>query len=349
MTYQASVNNLVPGGTVIQNCAVMTYAGSGPVTSCAPTTVTGQFKISIGVYNEAGELVYSLPTQEYSQPFTSLNLSSNAITAVSGPGSESYLYFEGVLIGTWNGQDSTGNPVTNGKYFVKVQSTDPLGAVTTITQPVVVNRSIYKVSIRIYNEAGEVVRNLYTYMGNPGPGSATKVQLSSEVFSPTSGTPVGTGPTDLRIMLNNGTTVVWNGESNSGAVVTSGQYFVEVDAQDGQGGDSVVTAQVMVLSENAHEGMGNITARPNVVNRSSPNGSTVWFVSDSAQSLTLSYKIYTVAGELVKGSTSGLPGTNSAQWDASGKASGLYFALVEAMNSQGGLVGHKSLKIVIDR
>jgi hypothetical protein len=63
----------------------------------------------------------------------------------------------------------------------------------------------------------------------------------------------------------------------------------------------------------------------------------------------LSYQIYDMAGELVKRSTVGSAGSDSAVWDASGVASGMYFAVVDALNSQGGLVGRQNLKIVVIR
>jgi hypothetical protein len=45
--------------------------------------------------------------------------------------------------------------------------------------------------------------------------------------------------------------------------------------------------------------------------------------------------------------TPGNAGSSSANWDATGRASGLYFAVVEATNAQGGLIGYKILKIVV--
>jgi hypothetical protein len=347
LTYQVVINSLVPGGLDIHNCAVMNFTGSGPVTSCADTQTTGQYTVQIGVYNEAGELIQSLPASIYSQAINSISLQSNGVTELTGPGSQTVITYQGVTIGVWNGLDSSGNPATNGNYFVKVNSIDTMGVVTTVTEPVVVNRAVYKVTIKIYNEAGEDVRNLLAYSSNPGISSATQVQLSGTTFEPTSGTPVGDIPTQLKITLNNGTSVWWNGQTDSGTVVTSGQYFIEVHEQDGQGGETVITEKVTVLSENATAGMGNITAGPNFVNRGTVTGYTVTFKSDSSQVLTLVYRVYDMAGELVQTATSGQAGANAAVWDASGVASGMYIAVVDALNAQGGLVGRQRLKIVV--
>jgi hypothetical protein len=63
--------------------------------------------------------------------------------------------------------------------------------------------------------------------------------------------------------------------------------------------------------------------------------------------MTLVYRVYDMAGELVQSPASGQAGTNLAQWDASGVASGMYIAVVDALNAQGGLVGRQRLKIVV--
>ena len=86
MTYQAMVNNLVAAGINIQNCATANYVG-GTASACVTTQTTGQYTVKIGIYNEAGELVESLPVNQYSQAINSFNLSSGSITEVSGPGS----------------------------------------------------------------------------------------------------------------------------------------------------------------------------------------------------------------------------------------------------------------------
>ncbi len=346
MTYQVMVNNLVPGGLTIQNCAAASYTGGALVSSCVSSQTTGQYTVKIDIYNEAGELVAALPVSQYSQVINGINMGSGAITSVSGPGSSTTVYFAGVPIGTWNGTDGSGNPVANGQYYVKVDSINNMGVDTSVTAPVIVNRSVYKVAVKIYNEAGEVVKTLYVYSSNPVPGNSTQLVLSASGFEPTSGTPSGTVPTQLTISLGNGVTVVWDGTGDNGGVVPSGQYFIEASEQNGTGGQTQMTAQVMVLSDTANAGMGNVAAEPNVLNGST--GYQVRMVSDVG-GLTLSYRVYDTAGELVRGKVSGAAGMSEADWNAAGKASGLYFAIVEAANAQGGLIGRKTLKIVVVR
>jgi flagellar hook assembly protein FlgD len=307
---------------------------------------TGQYTVKIGIYNEAGELVESLPVNQYSQAINSFNLSSGSITEVSGSGSATTILFGGINIGTWNGTDSTGNPVGNGEYYVKVDNINPMGVDTSVTEPVIVNRNLYKVSVKIYNEAGEVVKTLYVYSNNPVAGTASQLQLSASSIEPTSGPVTGNIPTQLTITLKSGMTLVWDGTSDSGGVVPSGQYFIEASEQNGNGGETVLTAHVMVVSETANAGMGDILAEPNVLN--GVTGYGVTFLSN-VPGLTLDYRVYDTAGELVTRRTPGNAGSSSANWDATGLASGLYFAVVDAMNAQGGLIGYKILKIVVIR
>jgi hypothetical protein len=58
-------------------------------------------------------------------------------------------------------------------------------------------------------------------------------------------------------------------------------------------------------------------------------------------------KIYTVAGQRVPAAILQIPGAAIAQWTATGVASGLYLASVEALNSNGGVIAHQTLKILV--
>jgi uncharacterized repeat protein (TIGR01451 family) len=345
MTYQVLVDNLLAAGIDIQNCALATYLG-GTASACVTTQTIGQYTVKIGIYNEAGELVASLPVSQYSKGIHSFNLSSGSITEVSGPGSSVTIEVGGVPIGTWNGEDGPGNPVANGEYFVKVDSISNLGEDTSVTQPVVVNRASYKVSVKIYNEAGEAVKTLAVYTVDPVAGTVAQLRLSSSSIDPSSGPTAGTIPAVLTITLNNGTTILWDGTSDGGGVVPSGQYFIEAIEQNGTGGDTVMTAHVMVVSDRANAGMGNILAEPNILNGAT--GYQVTFTSDMP-GLTLDVSGYDTAGELVLRRITGAAGGSSVAWDATGKASGLYFAVVEASDTLGGRIGNKILKIVVVR
>jgi flagellar hook assembly protein FlgD len=321
------------------------------VTAQAALTVVGSYTVRAGVYNEAGELIETLTFPESGSNTLQTNLpirdySLGPTTISSYPGLTEIMV-GGVTIASWNGNGQNGNPVPNGNYYISLQSVNPTGEVTTVTRQVAVNRTLNEVSIQVFNEAGEVVRNLYAYTGNSLTNNAVEVNLSSSEFQPTSGDTRGTIPSQLMITLNTGTTVVWNGQSDLGSIVPSGQYYITVHIQDGHGGETVVTRQVTVMSQDATQGLGNLVAMPNIVNRSSPNGSMVLFETNSSQTLTLSYRIYDVAGELVKTRSFGPTGSNSAQWDTSPLASGCYFAVVDALNSGGGLVGRKVLKVVV--
>jgi hypothetical protein len=43
----------------------------------------------------------------------------------------------------------------------------------------------------------------------------------------------------------------------------------------------------------------------------------------------------------------GVPGSGQVTWDASGKASGLYLAVVELLDSSGGNMGRQILKLIV--
>jgi hypothetical protein len=346
LTYQTTIANFVPAGTVLTNNAQLTYTGlAAPVSTSVNVTVTGDYTVLIGVYNEAGELVKQVAIAHYSQPVNDISLNpNNTITSLHGPNNSIQIYYLGHLIGTWDGSDANGNPATNGVYHIKVDNISSTGSVTSTIQQAVISRTLYKSTILVYNEAGEVVRHLFTYTDDPGKGAVLGVTLSTTLIQPGS-LPAGTNiPTQVKISLSNGTNVFWDGKSDTGSVVQTGQYFVEVHSLDGKGGETMITQRVTVQDVNANAGVGIVTAQPNVLSPS--NGTITTFKSSSALALTLKVSIYTLAGELV-GIGQGPAGTNQTSWDAHNMASGLYIAVVELIDANGGLVGHQTVKIAI--
>ncbi len=345
ISYTAQVNNFLKGGTTLNNCAQLSYTGGAPVSSCVSIPVSGQFTVKIGVYNEAGEIVMEFPVAQYSQPILNVTLqASNVITTLTGPGSTINIYYEGYLLGTWNGTTSSGTLATNGSYYIKIDNIDANGVDESTTVPAVVSRSLYTTTVLIYNEAGEVVRHLYAYTDNPGGSIVTSAQLSTNVIEPSNGVPGAGTPSQVTIILSNGTTVVWDGKSDTGTVVQNGQYFVEISSVDGHGGDTVIEQRISVIDGNANNGMGSVLAKPNVLD--SANSFSTVFEDTTSENLTLSVRIYTIAGELVT-VVNGAAGTNIAPWNATGLASGLYIAVVESLNSTGGIADQKVLKLIV--
>ncbi len=253
LSYQTQVNSFVAGGTVLTNRAVMTSPNGGPVTSAVPVTVYGSYTVKIAVYNEAGELVDTILTEQLSQPLENIVLeSSSAITSLNGANNAVTIYYGSTPVGVWNGMTSGGTPATNGSYFIKVDNIGATGVDVSTTQQVTVSRTLYTSTILIYNEAGEVVKHLYAYSDDPGPAGVGSVQLSATVIRPGSSGP-GT-PSDLTISLSNGTTVVWDGTTDSGSYTQSGQYLVEVHTTDGKGGEETVVKEVSVDDRNGAQG-----------------------------------------------------------------------------------------------
>lgn len=339
MNYETQVNSFVAASTVTNN-ALLTYTGlAAPVSTSVNVTVTAAYAVVIDVYNEAGELVKQLLQQQYSQPINNISLQAGAsITSLAGANNAVSIYDGSHYITSWDGTSSNGSLVSNGNYYVKVENTDTLGVVTTEVQTVTVSRQLETVSVKIYNEAGEVVRTLSTVISDAQASQLNLTQLSSTVIQP--GSPGANG--QLEIVLSNGVSLTWDGRGDNGQVVTNGEYYLTINATNGMGGNTVIARTVMV--ENGHNTNNQIFAYPNsVVDGAGP----VTFSINPATPQTLSVRIYDVAGELVTAPV-GPAGGNYAVWDPSGKASGVYIARVKAVEtSSGNVTAQQTLKILI--
>jgi fimbrial isopeptide formation D2 family protein len=340
LTYSTKVNNLVLGGTNIANGAQLTYSGI-TLSSAVTVGVIGQYTVSVGVYNESGELVKVILVELLSQPINSLTLQNSVITSLNGSSNAVQIYYQNSLIGTWNGTNANGDPAANGVYHVKVDSVSSTGVVSSVTQQVMVSRSLYKVTVLVYNEAGEVVKHLYTYVDDPGKAGVMGVQLSTTVIKPSYNTTGGT-PSQLGVILSNGTTIIWDGRSDAGSFVQTGQYYVEVHSLDGTGGTTTVTEEVSVQGADTSN---LLAAQPNVLDTAKGITSTT-FVANSTTSLTLHATIYTIAGERVA-TLDGPAGQNTVNWNAQGLASGIYIAVVTAKDATGNFMGRQTLKVLI--
>ena len=250
------------------------------------------------------------------------------------------IYFDGVLMGQWNGSTNAGTPATNGTYHVQATNIDSLGVVTTTTLQVIVNRTYSKVSVEVFNEAGEVVRNLYATLNAPVSVQMAGLALSAETFNPYSANlPVGTV---LTITDTQGGTVIlsWNGRDDAGGVVTSGRYLISAHWLDGLGGEQTINKEVTVMDQGGPTGL--VSARPNILKGI---GATTLFVS-SQGGLTLQVQLYDMSGERVADVT-GQAGQSQAVWSAVNVASGIYLAVVELKDASGNRVARQTLKLAV--
>jgi uncharacterized repeat protein (TIGR01451 family) len=343
LTYQAQVDSLVSGGVVTNN-AQLTSTSSSPINSSVPVQIEGQYTVSVNVYNSAGEVVKTIPVKSYSVPINGITLStSNLITTLHGSGSTIEIFYNGTLIGTWDGSNNSGNPVTNGNYVIKVDSTSSTGSVTTVAQDATVNRQLSNITATIYNSAGEIVRTLYNVVSDGNNSQMSNVNLSSTVIQP--GSTSATASNLQIIVVNSGSpvTLTWDGTNNTGTVVTPGTYSIQLNWDDGQGQTTDISRTVLVTGGGGVT--GTVVAEPNVL-EPGQTLTTTFNGMGITNAYTVNAKIYTIAGQLVA-SVQGTPGMQSTQWSATGIASGLYFAVVEVQDANGGVIEHQTLKLLI--
>jgi hypothetical protein len=194
----------------------------------------------------------------------------------------------------------------------------------------------------VYNEAGEAVRHLYTYIDDPTNTLLRGVELSSTFMEPGSVSPALPG--SIGIANDQGVIIaVWDGRGDSGSIVTNGMYNIEIAATDGQGGETDIVKQVFVIGRPG--GGTEVAASPNIVDPAQP---WVVFGGGGTPGLTVSVGIYDVAGELVT-QVKGATGSGQAQWNSTGIASGLYLAEVTLTDANGKWAGRQVLKVLVRR
>ena len=326
------------------NHAQLSYTGlANPKTASVNVQMPGGYLVKVDVYNEAGELVKELFSNEEPQPISSFNLSQNGqITGLNTPVT---LMVAGNAVTVWDGTNGSGDPVSNGNYYVKVQNTDAYGVVTTVTQISTVSRSIAKVQVDIFNEAGEVVRHLYAYEADSNNSQLTNFQLSANVLSVGNDQGPVSGPGQATIVLNTGVTLTWDGRSDSGALVTGGHYEIEGHFTNGKGQESVIAKGILVQNDQNSPTNGKIYAEPNIL-----KGTTqTTLVVNSSLNLSLDVKVYDVAGEKVWGRNL-TSNNNQFGLTLPGLSSGLYFVVVEMTDvATGHREGRQVTQIVVQR
>ena len=240
----------------------------------------------------------------------------------------------------WLGVDGQGNALANGGYLIQLESVDSLGVVTAVIKSVTILKSGAQMTVRVYNEAGELIWEELTTDGVvPEMG---RVSLSSELLDP--GPNAAASAAEVRILLGDTHEVVWTGRDLNGSIVANGEYIIEVRVL-AEGEEIVVTRTVTVLHGELTVLTG-INAWPNpVIGEDSMRIST-----RGGDTIALRVKIYNLAGELLR--TLNAPG-DSVEWDLHAGArtqvaDGVYIALVEALDASG-VRDTRTVRIVVLR
>jgi flagellar hook assembly protein FlgD len=298
----------------------------------------GQYTVFIHVYNEAGELVANLLSGQFQSPVQNFSLSGGPLTTLGG---NVQILVGGQVLGQWDGKDTNEVPVTNGKYYIKIDTVDNLGSVTSISQTVMVSRSLQTVTINVYNETGEVVRHLFYELDDPSGTNMTNVVLPSTVLAPGGSSGAPSALSVIVVTTSSPMTLIWDGRSDSGAYVSPGHYELGIHWDSGQNGSQDFVRGILVTG---HAGQGSAWIQPNQLN--SKNGFLATFQSGDPTVQVLDAKVYTLAGELVT-EKKGPVGTTT--WDASSMASGIYIALIESWGPAGDFLGRQTIKIAVLR
>jgi len=192
----------------------------------------------------------------------------------------------------------------------------------------------YEVRIKIYNDAGELVRELApVYLAQP----ARVLRLSADYF-----TPDDDGQEDLlMISLDEGDTAVqWDGLNDQGQYVANGNYIIVLESSLAGGAKIIVSGNVKVYK-------GTIPLLNEVRIRPNPVRDKLYIDYDFGKPVKLRVRVYTLAAELVC-SLAG-HGAGSLVWDVRENrrrlADGLYILVIEA--DYNGIVDRRIERVLV--
>jgi hypothetical protein len=206
--------------------------------------------LTVTIYNSAGEVVLVLFDGSAQLLPTELDLGASAIVNTDPAGLG--ILLPGALTQggvtsynglTWLLDNSNGQKIGGGVYYIKTEYRDPFGAITSYVKGVQVLEDSTGDSVRIYNSAGERVwaQDLTVSaaaLNIPGMGSYATEFSASGV-----GSPLGLSITDKN---GNIVPLSFDGRGEQGQPLDGGTYVVQVEHR-GPDGDHTILAKSIVL------------------------------------------------------------------------------------------------------
>ena len=334
LTYKTQIGLQVHSGEALVNNACLSYAG---ITNCVSNSVTmvGDYVVKVSVFNSSGELVKTLDTFELESAISSFSLSGDLIQT---DGDAVKILSQGMTLDAWDGTNVKGDKVSNGTYFIVVNSTDPFGVSTTVTQQTTVLLKSNTMQFTVFNGSGETVmtlskQQLEALIGGPlqtADYNLGLVTFSPTVITPSYGNPTGNGSSVL-ITLGSGRSFWWEGVNAGGAIVASGQYTLAFTSQISGQAQENISENVTVLDQNSSP-IVKVLVEPNLVYLNQTQKVMFALTLNASQADNVQVKIYTLAGELVGPVLmNNIGNLNWVTWNLSGSnlASGMYFADIE--------------------
>jgi flagellar hook assembly protein FlgD len=355
LTYQiqASLTSAQVNNNRLENNARLSYAG-GEVTAFHVVTVTGPYLVRLAVYNSAGELVKVLATFNLGTAISGFTVENPDITTDS---QKAEFFWGHVSLGTWDATTSTGQKVTNGTYYIKIDNIDTYGATTTVTHQVTVFIGRNTIQIAVYNEAGEVVKHFtQAEVQNLVAGEAGTLQMedfdltgaviSTDTLFIPGGIPLDSNP-GVNITLGSGRSFNWDGRGDNGIYLKSGSYYVVISSDMENQPDQQIVKMIHVRN-NGEENIEAVVLAPNPVFLSQTQKALFFVRSATRKTTGVEIRIYTVAGELIKTLVSDPSNPLQVTWDLahSNIASGTYIGVV-FLKFQDHVIGRKILKVQI--
>ena len=299
------------------------------------------FQVSVGAYSSSGERIRSL----YQGPASVLpgTLVLDRATLDLG-GALLQIAFPGTLSGglkslAWDGGNDSGQSVSTGIYYIKMDSVDPFGKSTSLIVAVQVIDARPVQYLSVFNSAGERLRQIPLPTGLALNG----LSLGADTLIVGGAAPAAL-KVDLHMGLGQSYSSSWDGKNDAGAYVASGIYSIVLVSRQGPEEARVVSKSVQVLR--APEEDAASLARP-LLNPLPATQRQLSIVYPAQAGQRGSLSLYSLAGEMVgRAGNSGQAGQVSI--DCGRLGAGIYVARLEIKDGTR-VTGRKSIKVVLLR
>ncbi len=296
------------------------------------------FMLSIGAYNEAGELVKIIFNgTAQTLPFQ-LGI---AATAYSTGGGGMLIGLPGLLTqngiqtsggAVWDLSNSNAQYVDSGIYYIKAEYVDSFGKTTALTQAVQVINADRENTLVIYNSSGEQVRRMV--LNGSYPNGVTDIGIASgeQVFAPVYDSNGALVSNKLKIngrdSLGNPSLIEWDGLSDEGMPVDGGTYQVQMIYRSKDGQSTVVTRSVTVIKTADSITLAGSRIGPNPL---MGQAKTLYVSYPPSLGHSCVARVYNLAGELVALGTDPM-GAGKFEISVGRLSSGVYLVKLEKMS-----------------